>query len=115
MFLSVALNPRLFNRFIFYNDVIYRITYGESHTMDQSDKASKKMQPLPIGVDDYKDLIDEGYVYVDKTLFIKDFWDYKSKVTLITRPRRFGKSITLSMLRYFFEKKDLQNSKEPIP
>ena len=74
--------------------------------MDLSAKASKKRQPLPIGVDDYKDLIDEGYVYVDKTLFIKEFWDYKSKVTLVTRPRRFGKSITLSMLRYFFEKSE---------
>ncbi len=72
--------------------------------MDLPVKTSKKIQPLPIGVDDYKDLIDEGYIYVDKTLFIKEFWDYKSKVTLVTRPRRFGKSITLSMIRYFFEK-----------
>ena len=61
-------------------------------------------RPLPIGVDDFKDLIEEGYVYVDKTLLIKEFWESKSKVTLITRPRRFGKSIALSMLRYFFEK-----------
>ena len=56
--------------------------------------AQNKKQPLPIGVDDYKDLIDEGYIYVDKTLVIKEFLDVKSKVTLITRPRRFGKSIT---------------------
>ena len=61
---------------------------------------------LPIGVDDYKDLIDEGYIYIDKTLLIKEFLENKSKVTLVTRPRRFGKSIALSMLRYFFEKTD---------
>ena len=72
--------------------------------MDLSDEVSKKKPALPIGIDDYKDLIDEGYIYVDKTLVIKEFLDYKPKVTLITRPRRFGKSITLSMLRYFFEK-----------
>src|SRR3990167_8825412 len=59
---------------------------------------------LPIGVDDYKNLIDEGYIYIDKTLLIKEFWENKSKVALVTRPRRFGKSISLSMLRYFFEK-----------
>ena len=80
--------------------------------MDLPAKASKKIQPLPIGVDDYKDLIDEGYIYVDKTLFIKEFWDYKSKVTLVTRPRRFGKSITLSMIRYFFEKTEHKCSKK---
>src|SRR3990167_8444375 len=61
---------------------------------------------FPIGVDDYKNLIEDGYVYVDKTLLIKEFWENKSKVTLVTRPRRFGKSISLSMLRYFFEKTD---------
>ena len=63
-----------------------------------------KKQPIPIGVDDFKDLIKENYLHIDKTLLIKEFWDDKAKVTLITRPRRFGKSISLSMLRYFFEK-----------
>ena len=61
---------------------------------------------FPIGVDDYKNLIEDGYVYVDKTLLIKEFWENKSKVLLVTRPRRFGKSISLSMLRCFFEKTD---------
>ncbi len=61
-------------------------------------------QRLPIGIDDYKDLINENCIYIDKTPLIKEFWDNTIKVTLVTRPRRFGKSITLSMLRYFFEK-----------
>src|SRR3990167_3558202 len=73
--------------------------------MNLSDSTTQEGN-LPIGVDDYKDLIDEGYIYVDKTLLIKEFWKHKSKVTLVTRPRRFGKSISLSMLRYFFEKTD---------
>ena len=71
--------------------------------MDLSDKRPLR-QRLPIGIDDYKDLIDLNCVYIDKTSLLKEFWDNTSKVTLITRPRRFGKSITLSMIRYFFEK-----------
>ena len=61
------------------------------------------MKRLPIGVDDFKELIDEGYYLVDKTNFIKDIIDYRSKVMLITRPRRFGKTLNMSMLKYFFE------------
>ena len=59
---------------------------------------------LPIGEDDYKELIRKKCVYIDKTLLIKEFWEDGSKVFLVTRPRRFGKSIALSMLCYFFEK-----------
>ena len=78
--------------------------------MDFSDEILKQTQDLPVGVDDYKELIDENCLYIDKTLLIKEFFDNKAKVTLITRPRRFGKSITLSMLRYFFEKTDRSNA-----
>ncbi len=63
-------------------------------------------KPLPIGVDDFKKLIDTGYYYVDKTLFIKDLIDLKGEVTLFTRPRRFGKTLNMSMVRYFFEKSE---------
>lgn len=61
-------------------------------------------KPLPIGVDDFKKLITSGYYYVDKTLFIKELLDKKGDVNLFTRPRRFGKTLNMSMLRYFFEK-----------
>ena len=58
---------------------------------------------LPVGVDNFEKLILEGYCYVDKTLFIKELLDLKGEVNLFTRPRRFGKTLNLSMLRYFFE------------
>lgn len=60
-------------------------------------------KPLPIGVDNFKEIITEGYSYIDKTLFIKELLDLKGKVNLFLRPRRFGKTLNLSMLRYFFE------------
>ena len=59
---------------------------------------------LPVGVDSYKKIMEKGYYYVDKTLFIKDLIDLRGEVNLFTRPRRFGKTLNMSMLRYFFEK-----------
>ena len=58
---------------------------------------------LPIGVENFEDMVKSDYYYVDKTLFIKELLDLKGKVNLFTRPRRFGKTLNLSMLRYFFE------------
>lgn len=59
--------------------------------------------PLPIGASDYKK-VSQDYYYVDKTLLIKDILDEQAKVTLFTRPRRFGKTLNMDMLRTFFEK-----------
>lgn len=61
------------------------------------------VRPLPVGVDDFGKIISKGYYYVDKTLFIKELLDKKGEVNLFTRPRRFGKTLTISMIRYFFE------------
>lgn len=58
---------------------------------------------LPIGIDDFKRIITENYCYVDKTLMIKELLDQRTLVNLFTRPRRFGKSLNMSMLQYFFE------------
>lgn len=58
---------------------------------------------MPIGVDNFEKLITSGYFYVDKTMFIKELLDLKGEVNLFTRPRRFGKTLNLSMLRYYFE------------
>lgn len=61
------------------------------------------MQPLPIGVDDFKKLREIDYYYIDKTLLIQELLDNRSEVSLFTRPRRFGKTLGLSMIKYFFE------------
>ncbi len=63
------------------------------------------MRQLPIGVDDFKKLRENCFYYVDKSLFIKDILDRRGEVNVFTRPRRFGKTLTLSMLKYYFEQK----------
>ena len=57
---------------------------------------------IGIGKQDFEKLIAENVFYVDKTKFIKEWWDNKDDVTLITRPRRFGKTLTMSMVEKFF-------------
>lgn len=59
---------------------------------------------LPIGVSDFKKLIEQQYQYVDKSLFIQELLNRPAEVVLLPRPRRFGKTLNLSMLRYFFER-----------
>ena len=68
-----------------------------------------KTKPMPIGVEDFKELIEKNYCFVDKTRFICQLLENRGKVLLITRPRRFGKTLNLSMLRYFFT---LENAEE---
>ena len=58
---------------------------------------------LPVGIEFYKKIIDEDYYYVDKTLMIKELIDRQSYVSLFTRPRRFGKTLALDMIKTFFE------------
>ena len=65
--------------------------------------AGDVMKRIPIGLKDYKKLKDENYYVVDKSLMIKEYMDRGSEVTLITRPRRFGKTINMSMLAEFFD------------
>ena len=59
---------------------------------------------IAIGISDYKELVENDFYYVDKTDFIRQVIEEGSKITLLPRPRRFGKTLNLSMLRYFFEK-----------
>ena len=59
---------------------------------------------IPYAVADFVDLRERGYYYVDKTLLIRDFLDTKPMVSLFARPRRFGKTLNMDMLRVFFEK-----------
>ena len=68
-----------------------------------------KHLPLPIGISDYR-LASTEYYYIDKTMMIKDFIDERPMVSLFTRPRRFGKTLNMDMLRTFFEKTDEDTS-----
>ena len=67
-------------------------------------------KPLPIGIEDFKRLIDDKYYFVDKTLMIKELIESQTTVGLFTRPRRFGKTLNMSMIQRFFEKTDESNA-----
>ena len=67
---------------------------------------------LPIGVSDFKEIITKNYYYFDKTKFIENILDDGSKVKLFTRPRRFGKTLNISMLRYFFDVKNKEENRK---
>jgi len=64
------------------------------------------MKKLPIGKSDFKSIIEDGFYYVDKSAFIKEIVDSSADVILLPRPRRFGKTLNLSMLRYFFDSEE---------
>ena len=66
---------------------------------------------IGIGQQDFGDIWRENLFYVDKTAFIREWWENRDCVTLITRPRRFGKTLTMSMLEYFFSVKHVKESK----
>lgn len=58
---------------------------------------------LPVGLEDFEEIRREDFYYIDKTGLIKELLSHWGKVNLFTRPRRFGKSLNMSMLKYFFE------------
>lgn len=76
---------------------------GRSRVSGAEEKITGKKLPLPIGISDYRKASGE-YYYVDKTLLIRDFIDERPQVSLFTRPRRFGKTLNMDMLRVFFER-----------
>ena len=66
------------------------------------------MKRISTGIENFKELLDNNYYYVDKTKLIEDV--LSDKVTLYTRPRRFGKTLNMSMLYYFFSNKEKENA-----
>ena len=72
----------------------------------------KKKKKLPIGLSDFKEIIEYDYYYFDKTKFIENILEDRSKVKLFTRPRRFGKTLNMSMLKYFFDVKNKDENKK---
>ena len=88
-----------------------RLKGDASSSLSEKKVASKsgKKLPLPIGISDYRKASSE-YYYVDKTLLIRDFIDERPQVSLFTRPRRFGKTLNMDMLRVFFERSEEDTS-----
>ena len=74
-------------------------------------KNSKKTK-LPIGVSNFKDIIEKNYYYFDKTKFIENILEDGSQVKLFTRPRRFGKTLNMSMFKYFFDVKNKDENRK---
>ena len=70
------------------------------------------MKKLPIGLSDFKKLIEGNYYYFDKTNFIDEIIKDGSEVKLFTRPRRFGKTLNMSMLKYFFDIKEAEENRK---
>lgn len=68
------------------------------------------MKKVALGTSDFKTIIDNNSYFVDKTLIIKEFLQDSGKIALLPRPRRFGKTLNLSILKYFFEKSEKDNS-----
>ncbi len=81
----------------------------ESFIFEGKESYKAKKKSLPIGLSDYKKAASD-YYYVDKTLLIKDFLDTKPQVSLFTRPRRFGKTLMMNILKVFFKKTDTDTS-----
>ena len=73
---------------------------------------TNKKRKLPIGVSDFKKIIQNDYYYFDKTKLIENILNEGSEVKLFTRPRRFGKTLNMSMLKYFFDVKDKEENRK---
>ncbi|BBM54574.1 hypothetical protein JMUB3936_0858 [Leptotrichia wadei] len=71
-----------------------------------------RKKAVPVGIEDFERIINEDYYYVDKTLLIEELLINRAPVTLFTRPRRFGKTLNMSMLKYFFDVKNKEENKK---
>ena len=70
------------------------------------------MKKIPIGVDDFKKIITDNYFYIDKTKFIEEIFNDGAEVKLFTRPRRFGKTLNMSMLKNFFDVREAEENRK---
>ena len=99
---KIGVSTRRIQQMCKQKEIVGAIKDGRNWLIPDNAILSPK-KPLPIGVSDFKSAT-TNYYYVDKTLFIKEFLDQKPLVSLFTRPRRFGKTLNMDMLRVFFEK-----------
>ena len=71
-----------------------------------------RTKAVPVGIEDFERIINEDYYYVDKTMLIEELLINRTPVTLFTRPRRFGKTLNMSMIRYFFDVKNKEENRK---
>ena len=71
-----------------------------------------RTKAVPVGIEDFERIINEDYYYVDKTMLIEELLINRAPVTLFTRPRRFGKTLNMSMIRYFFDVKNKEENRK---
>ena len=71
-----------------------------------------RKKAVPVGIEDFERIINEDYYYVDKTMLIEELLVNRAPVTLFTRPRRFGKTLNMSMIKYFFDVKNKEENKK---
>ena len=100
------MNPVAFSAGTWYNNN----NKNPGKITETSRGENMKHKPLPIGVEDFKRLVDNEYYFIDKTLMIKELLENKETVNLFTRPRRFGKTLNMSMLQRFFEATEKSNA-----
>ena len=89
-------------------EYICKNTDIDTHQMEyliHMEVVSEMARTIGIGQQDFADIRRDDLFYIDKTLFIKEWWESRDSVTLITRPRRFGKTLTMSMVEHFFSTK----------
>lgn len=100
--MKILIRLKMFCKTIAYavNDKLPFLIYNQQIARKMTDM---KKKTLPIGFDDFKRIISGNGYYIDKTEFIKTLLDNNSQTTLFTRPRRFGKTLNQSMIKYFFE------------
>ena len=71
-----------------------------------------RKKAVPVGIEDFERIIREDYYYVDKTMLIEELLINRAPVTLFTRPRRFGKTLNMLMIKYFFDVKNKEENKK---
>lgn len=99
---KIGVSTRRIQQMCKQKEIVGAIKEGRNWLIPDNAILSPK-KPLPIGVSDFKSAT-TNYYYVDKTLLIRDFLNAIPMVSLFTRPRRFGKTLNMDMLRVFFEK-----------
>ena len=70
------------------------------------------MKKIPVGIEDFKEIINNNCYYIDKTKWIEEIIKDKSEIKLFTRPRRFGKTLNMTTLKYFFDVKNAEENRK---